>query len=319
MDASETPTQTPPSSAGNRLKEILAKLTALALVWASVQRLVVPVINVLPINQETRHWCEFIIYAITVVVSVLIWFSSVVQWVHRCLSSAVPWFVLVLLLLSAATLYVVRLLRSNPPPPPPQSIAINFDLAHGQIFNSWQDKYSGQTEHITAWGAERDPQFWDLVDRNPDEANFSYKVDPKLRPSDGASSGGYQDFYDTPADRRKFHRLLFSVQSAETCGVGKADVGVRLAVDNPQDGGEYFTYELASVVKSRKGTIGRTPKQFDIPIDEFQRVRRVRASGPLPRGLDENTLNKVVFFVDNAIVRQCPKNTLLIRGVRLER
>ena len=88
-----------------------------------------------------------------------------------------------------------------------------------------------------------------------------------------------------------------------------------------QDGNEYFTYELTSVLKSRKaqnGVIDQTPRQFDMSINEFIRIPRVRASGPLPRGLDENTINKVAFFVDNSIVNRCPKNTLVISGVRLQ-
>jgi hypothetical protein len=225
MDADETPTQTPPSRSAD-LKVIGEKLGIIVALWAAVLGLLIPLVDVLfPLDQETRRRIVFVIYACLVVITSLIWFKRPLVWVHRRLSSAVPWFVLVLLLLSGVTLYVVRLLRT------PEFIAINLDL--GQIFNSWQDKYSGHTQHIRAWGTEQDPQFWDTADRSPDQAAFSYEVDPKLQPSDGASSGGYKTFYYTPADRRIFQHLIFTLQSAETCGAGKADVRSQIGNRRP--------------------------------------------------------------------------------------
>jgi hypothetical protein len=98
-------------------------------------------------------------------------------------------------------------------------------------------------------------------------------------------------------------------------------LGVRLVIEDPRDRSEHFTYELASILNSTKaknGIIDGTPRQFDMPVNEFVRIPRVSAIAPLPRGLNENTIDKIVFFVDNAIVNRCPQNTLVISGVRLQ-
>jgi len=318
MGVDETPKQNEDSSGGSPLvTTALAKIGFLGSLWASIRFLFFPTIDVLPLDQATKQRIEFSLYAILVIVSILIWSGNAVKWFHRRLRWATPWFVLVLLVLSGAALYTLRLLRSTPPEVVPRSVAVTFDLGHGQIFNSWKDIYSGQSERIRAWGTKRDQLLWDITGRSPDEAGFSYKVDPRLRPSDGATSGGYQTFYDTPADRRIFHKFVFSLQSAETCGKGKADLGIRLTVDNPFDGTEYFTYELASL-RAKKGLIDGSWRAFELYVNEFTRVPRVRNSAPLPHDLNENTINKVVFFVDNTIVKQCPQNTLVIRGVSLQ-
>jgi len=316
MDASGAHTQDGNSTLRKRFIGVAsAKLAVLASLWGSTKLLLFPIVEVLPIEQATKQRIEFAIYAILAVVSILIWIGPFVAWLHRSLNWATPWFVLVLLLLSGATLFTVRLLRARPPQ---LVIAVMFDISHGQVFNSWTDKYSGHNEHIYAWGTERDPRLWDIPGGSSDEASFSYKADTKIRPSDGASSGAYQTFYDTPSDRRVFRKIVFTLQSAETCGAGQADVGVRLTVDNPlENETEYFTYELASL-KAKKGTIDGSWRQFEIPISELVRVPRVRNSAPLPHGLDENTINKIVFFVDNTIVSRCSRNTLRIRDVSFQ-
>ncbi|HLB90310.1 MAG TPA: hypothetical protein VJK29_21815 [Terriglobales bacterium] len=316
----ETPKQNEDSPGRSRVVTIvLAKIAFVGSLWASIKLLLFPIIEIVPLDQATKQRIEFGLYANLGIVSILIWSGDAVKWFHRRLEWATPWIVLVLLLLSGATLYILRLLQASPPPVIHRSVAVTFDLAHGQIFNSWQDPHSGHSKHIRAWGDKLDQSFWDIAGRSPDEASFSYEGDPRLKPSDGASSGGYQAFYDTPTDRRNFAKIVFSLQSAESCGKGKADVGIRLSIDNPLDrGSEYFTYELASVKKARKGLIDGSWRQFELFVNEFQRIPRVRNSGPLPQGLNENTINKVAFFVDNTIVEQCPKNTLFIRGVSLQ-
>ena len=179
MHTGKTPEESKNLLARHQLMGVLAKLSVLAAVWSSTQLLLFPIVEVLPFEQAIKHKIEFGLYVVLVLVSVLIWMRPVITWLHRGLSTAVPWFVLVLLLLSVATLFVVRLLRAQPTV---LAIAVNFDLAHGQIYNSWADGYPGHTQHIYAWGAEHDHLFWDVAPGTSDEAGFSYKADPKIRP-----------------------------------------------------------------------------------------------------------------------------------------
>ncbi|MFZ1084026.1 MAG: hypothetical protein WAN35_03560 [Terracidiphilus sp.] len=296
------------------LRAAWAKVLVLLSAWTAAKALLFPVIDVLPIDNTTRQWVEFGIYAILVLISFMIWIRSFMEPLKRYLTSAVPWLVAIVLGLNVVMLVMVRLLRTNPPQ---LDVAIAFDLTHGQIFNSWEDPASRQTKYIYAFGALNEPLLWDISRDSSDEASFSYSTDSQLRPSDGASSGGYQTFYNKPCDRRIFHKIVFSLQSAESCGKGKADVGLRLTMDNPIDKREYFTYELPSL-KKKVRIIDGSWRQYEIPISELERVPRANAIGPLPFGLDENTLNKVVFFVNNPIVSQCPRNTLRIKEIRLQ-
>jgi hypothetical protein len=320
MDANQTPKQNESFGTAEQFWVKIRKETVpiILSLWALLNFFLVPLVPLLMLSPAVKERVQIggsIILLVVAILSVRDWF--LLRKVHSFLEASAPWFVFVLLLLSGTTLYILKLLWTTTPEVVPRSIAVTFDPAHGQVFNSWQDRYSGQTEHIRAWGTKRDPAFWDTAGRSPDEAGFSYEVDPALKPSDGASSGGFQTFYDTPADRRIFHKIAFALQSAESCGKGKADVGIRLTVDDPRYGTEYFTYELASL-KAKKGTIDGSWRPFELYITEFQRVERVRNSAPLPLGLGENTINKVVFFVDSTIVKQCPQNTLLIRGITLQ-
>jgi hypothetical protein len=314
MDGGESPKQNEDIGTSDRplsakLKGWLTTLLFLSAVLSFFLLLLRPPV----LKEATWEWIQFgstgTLFFVAIL-SIRNWCA--LKWTCWLLRIAVPWFILVLLLLSATTLFVVRSLRAKPPEPPRLSpISITFDLAHAKIFNSSEDPGSGHTERLKAWGSKRGE--WEV--HGPKEASFSYKVNPALAVSPNASAGGYILFYANPVDRRVFHKILFFLQSSETCA-GKADLGVRLAVDDPRDGAEDFTYELNSLKRARQVTIGKDWEGFEIGFNEFRPL--YPQTGPLPPDLNENTINKVAFFVDNDIAKRCPKNTLLIRDISLQ-
>jgi hypothetical protein len=256
---------------------------------------------------------------------------------HRCfllkrvtftLRRANPWLAFLLLILSiiifntvrllqyrseAATSEIKKLLEPKPPSATPKK-QVMFSLARSGVFNSWEDQLSGHTKHIKASGALQEPWYWDIADSGR-QGSFSYIIDPEHVESQNATSGGFLAFYDMPGDRRLYQKIVFFCQYAGSCG--KADFGIRLTVDDPRSGTENFRYELRSLVQA-KGRIEHKWNRFEIYISEFERRKGTQVNLPLPPNLDENTINKIVFFIDNDIGRQCPKNTIRIRDISLE-
>ena len=83
-------------------------------------------------------------------------------------------------------------------------------------------------------------------------------------------------------------------------------MGVRLAVDDPTAVGdrEKITYEIASL--ATHGPVSEKWTTFELPIAAFQQVRYE----PPFKGIDANTINKLVFFVDSRIAALCRKGTI---------
>lgn len=196
--------------------------------------------------------------------------------------------------------------------PPRKVCLIRFDNARGAIFNSW-DHQPQQTRHIYAFG---DPQklLW-LIDQES-AGHFAYKVDNNVKSnSPKASSGGYIVFYENPCDRLAFREISFA--SRATGATGPPDVGIRLAVDDPKASGdrERVTYELPSLKEYYKGKqrLDETWQTFTVDIGDFQQTR---FESPFPPGIDANSINKIVFFVNDDIGKSCPESTLWFRDIK---
>lgn len=303
-------------SAPRPLSVVWAKILEIAALWGFLA-LLFP-IRMSSMEPMTKWIIVGGLLAFLILGSFWIWLRPVVGAVRVRLRAAMPWLVLVLLLWSGTTLVMVWSLRTSPPAVILKGIPIPLDLGHGHIFNSWEN--TAHIGFIHAWGANGNLGYWDIASTNPSEASFSYNVDSSLKSSGGASSGAYQTFYDKPGDMRVFPYLFFSVSSDEKCGTGAADIGVRLATDNPTDNDkkEYFTYELTSLNSLGQHAVDGKMHQYKVPVSRLKLVHHVQTPGPLPYALDEHTINKVVFFVDNEIVRKCPSNTLRIRDVSLQ-
>ncbi len=209
---------------------------------------------------------------------------------HQPVATSTPWLVLLTLILCVTILYFVL---------PGRRVAqIKFDNGTGAVFNSWD----GVPDHkkriqaagaggTLAWGIEGDGSTgW-----------FSYKTDKALPAAEGISSGAYLTFYGRPCDRLQYRTLRFRCRA--TAAPGAADVGVRIAVDNPREkrDRELITYEVASL--RRYAPVDGSWRTYEIPIGDF---RQVRYQPPFPA----NLINKIVFFVNAEISDACPDATL---------
>ncbi len=148
-----------------------------------------------------------------------------------------------------------------------------------------------------------------------DSARFTFEVNAKVRQNDKhASSGGYMTFYDTPCKKTDYHHLTFDCRVTERQAGCDPDVGVRLAVDG--QGQELATYEIESLAKYFNGReyLDGNWKRFDFYIPDFKQVWVT--AGPTA-GIDQNTLNKVAFFVNEAISQRCATGTIWIKDVAL--
>lgn len=214
-----------------------------------------------------------------------------------------PWLIPVNLILSLLILLLVQPLH--------KTLEIEIDKTRGAIFNSWANQPE-QPKQIWAWGNHGD-LMWVIDDQGA--ARFSYEIDSTVtNPDPNASSGGYVTFYNKPCDRLVYREVSFKCRATNFRGM--PDIGIRLAVDDPKatQDRERVTYELPSLntyLKGKKNIIDFW-QTFTIDIGDFV-MKRVEP--PLPRGVDENTINKIVFFVNSEIVENCPEGTLWLRDI----
>jgi hypothetical protein len=143
---------------------------------------------------------------------------------------------------------------------------------------------------------------------------FSYEANASIKPVGLESSGGYISFYSQPFDRMWYRAVTFRLR-ATTLNSARADVGIRLVVDDPSAAGdrELAIYELSSLRGTNDAGLGSDWTLFEIPIEKFERT--AGGKGQFPDGLDANKINKIVFFVDPKKVRDCPKATLFFSDI----
>lgn len=214
-----------------------------------------------------------------------------------------PWMIICTLTMTVAILsFVWPRHRARP---------ILFDKVRGAVFNSWNHRE--QSKYIEAYGDRKNSQDW-VVEDGGYTGSFTYEVNPDLQPSDGASSGGYITFYGEPCDRLSYRYISFRCKAISEKG-SNADVGVRIVVDNPKAAGdrELATYEIKSLAST--GNIGSNWKEYKLSLSDFERSRY---EPPFPDGLDANTINKIVFFIDKEIATKCPKATLWFSNISFQ-
>ena len=191
---------------------------------------------------------------------------------------------------------------------------IEIKREKGAIFNSWLHQQSHKKQ-IYAWGSLDHDLMW-TIDKDK-SGRFSYNIDDTItNPHPDACSGGYITFYNRPCDRLTFNTLSFKLRATDFDGT--PDIGIRLAVDNPKDAQdrEKVTYELPSLNSylDNKKSISNNYEYYAIDIGDF---KMTRIEPPLPDGIDENTINKIVFFINSDIVHSCSEATIWIKEITL--
>jgi len=230
------------------------------------------------------------------------WIKSIAKRLQPYLVTTAPWLVVVVLILSALTLYHIL--------PSKKAVLIGFDPGKCAVFNSWQHQPT-HSKFLVAFGVT-EPLAWGFAD-NGSIGVFQYRTDPLIQPAPGPSSGGYITFYNDKCDRLQFRKLFFRCKATEVTGI--PDVGIRLAVDNPRlsQDREMSAYEIESL--RNYGTVDGSWHSFEVPLSDFKQVRN---EPPFPPGLDENTINKIVFFVDSRIGQRAAKATLWFSDIKFE-
>lgn len=198
-----------------------------------------------------------------------------------------------------------------------QPIAVRFDPTRGGIFNSWNlppEIRPQLSKRIRAYGSSTpgNELMWVI---EADSSRFTFETNPKLQQNDDrASSGAYMTFYDTPCDRKIYHHVAFDCRMTDTAQGCVPDVGIRLGVDG--QGRELMTYQLASLNSYLKGNqaLDGSWRRFDVYIPD---LKQTSIAAVPTYGIDQDTLNKVVFFVNDAIVTKCGRGTIWIKNVIL--
>jgi hypothetical protein len=218
----------------------------------------------------------------------------VVGWIHPRLLIASPWLLSLVLVLCAVTAVHVWPVKT--------SRHIMFYASGCGVFKS-QDHQAAHGNYLSV------DSLWTITDDGR-TGGFSYRTNPTEKPSQLASVGGYMTFYTEACDRLAFESLRIRCKATDANGV--VDVGIRLAVDDPKASGdrELATYEVKSL--RAYGQIDTTWRTFEIPLGAFEPRRN---EPPYPRGLDANTINKLVFYVDARIATSCPQATLWFRDI----
>lgn len=231
----------------------------------------------------------------------------ILKMIHSRLQYLTPWLLLVTMSICITILCNVQ--------PKEKLVSIPFDDSNGAVFNSW-DYRPEESRYIEAYGEV--PGSLGLVIDKFGAASFCYRTNAGLVPDNpDASSGCCVMFYDTPCDLLSLREIRFACKATDTEGL--PDVGIRLAVDIPNlsvppPQRELVTYEIPSLVSyfAHKRSIENTWRSFTIDVNDFELKRIVP---PLPPGMTENTINKVVFFVNLDIVRSCSRGKLWFKDI----
>jgi hypothetical protein len=216
-----------------------------------------------------------------------------------------PWLAVIALFISVLIYLAIK--------PPKEAFQISFDSRTSALFNSWDH---GQTpKYFEAYGDADNVMLWTITDRRTAYFNFR-SFSPLPQSDDSASSGGYITFYDKPCDRLIYGELSFKCRITDTTDP-QPDLGIRLAVDDPHEEPtkrERVMYELASVNKYLNGKqrIDDTWQTFTIDIRNFQQKRYMP---PFPSQISATTINKIVFFINVAIIHNCKHGRIWISDI----
>jgi predicted Ser/Thr protein kinase len=194
------------------------------------------------------------------------------------------------------------------------ALKIFFFPDNGGIFNS-ANAVATHKNAILAWGTKPGDPNW-VVSGNT-EIHFSYKANPEVYAAyPEATAGGFFLFYEQLADRTQYAQLRFSARVTDAPPGARPDFGMRIALDDPKAKGERekIVYELPSVMDYFQGnrTIRNEWQEFSIDIAAFKQLPLV---APPPAGLNPEAVNKVVFYLTQKSVQNCPQGTLWFRDL----
>jgi len=256
--------------------------------------------------------------AILVVVSLyLLWWllpASIKRRIQDSLERFAVWIPLLGFMTGLAGLVLIVLVYRSMGPKPAPTFAITFDRSEAGVFNSWDDP-KAQPKYIVASGGK------DMAWGSDGQGAFSFSYITDGAPPQGASfasSGAYSTFYDRPLDRAGFEEISFKCK-ADGFESGLPDFGIRLALDDPGAGSYYdrerVTYELPSISAYSGGrSISGAWQDFTVYVGD---LKQTRFQPPLPAGMPANTINKIAFFVDSRMAKNCQKARLWFRDVVL--
>lgn len=229
--------------------------------------------------------------------------ASTITVLHGPVSAFSPWLAILTFITSVWVLILVI--------PAHSSVPIRFDAGVSAVYNSW-DHVPQHSKRLRAFGTDGGLA-WTIADGGA-TGSFSYATDKAIATTEDATSGAYITFYGRPCDRLQYRSVHFRCKV--TAATGPADLGVRLTVDNPKatKDRELIAYECNSL--RRYSAIDETWRHFDIPLGDF---RQARYQPPFPPNLDENSINKIVFFIGTHTSDQCPAATVWIGDVAFRR
>jgi hypothetical protein len=282
---------------------------------------------------------KVLVYGIAlIVVLILLAFVSTaeVNWLIRktqCLTRlGAPYVVLGILLLVVQMRSAVRKIELKLTDPyPPVQIAFEGHELSG-LFNASYDYQRRIAKRLSLPpGGEPKPGYthaftngdqgisWALSDAGAPGslASFSYDRHEGGLKADWASSGGYVSFPHTQVNRLVYRYLTFDCKVTDS--QGQPDIGLRLAVDDtrpsvPVENKEAEVYELKSLnLQSESKPLSENWQKYEVDTRSFEESSPVRSLSN--EGVDPNRINKIVFFITDAMTQKSAKGTVWVRYV----
>lgn len=241
--------------------------------------------------------------------------SLAYPYLYRYLSHIHPWMAL-------ATMVIVVFVYAN------TNYRIRMiDLDSGGLYPDYEEE-PNQPVYIAVWGSEEWNKHW-FTDENrneePSVIGFNYKLNKSrslpLDAQEKYSAGGFLLHYKDPVDRRDIKKFIFDIKISDNSNgialCSKIDVGVRLALDDPQahyKESERTAYEIKSLRKQYgdRILIDSSWNSIEMDIGDF------RGSKSMPlvsKDISSYTVNKIVFFITPAMAKECPQAKLLFRNI----
>ena len=163
------------------------------------------------------------------------------------------------------------------------------------------------------------PQPWESPETlgNKTVIAFSYCQISGRERRQNETSGAYVTIYDDPISFSDYDTLSFSVDGDKGSGGQEVDVAVRLVLEDPSL--SLADRELVVRESPSLQNLGYFPsghwERLTIDLGEFT-LSRMSASADR---LKADTINKIVFFVDNDIVDRSESGTIRIKDIRFEK
>ncbi len=198
--------------------------------------------------------------------------------------------------------------------------AIPIDAKTWGIYNASDDRKELYPDggRIRATGQVHIYKYPDIDIQTKNYISFSYRIIEGQPKTHDESSGAYLTFYDLPVDFSAYRLLTFSIKGEGNKGNANIDLGIRLVVNDA----EASLSEKEKVIRVLPSlqeigvSISNHWENVTIDLAEFTLLPYTK---PLPRNIDPNMINKLVFFVSNEIVDRYPKGSIYIKDIVFEK